>query len=553
MIARVTHALEKALASWSSTTDGDLREFFGQAATELHHAMAPSFAGVALVTRGVDDLGIVARPRGVSVLPDETLRGFLAETIASGGACRVKDHALDTVRFIDAHFRTSIVVVGRVPGTLGQGSEMVVWAGLLAGATPKLIAEIRALAEELSRWLESNATTLLATRESRRRVGEARGRVAEMTAVAHDARAPLASLSYLLSDLTRTHPFLADDARKIQAEISYINGLMEGFSPDARQRSSSKAACCDVVTAVRRVGARFARQALDAGISFSWDLPYGDASAVIDPLSLERALTNIVGNAIKHSGSREVRFEVAVEDRSVIARVVDSGGGIPRAVLERIALADSATDVAFDSIRAAAGWGVGLLSSKSLVERSGGVFRVSSVEGRTCVEIVTPSAEKAVTKESYEGTHAVASKPPPAYGSVDVIVIDDDVEHSESLTRILRRAGLITRSFSSVDAAHEFVTENPSIKIVCDAHMPDGGAERMLKALRGLHSVQSLAVMSGEADDESLYRFAALGASEFFAKPIDADRLQKWITRGDGSEATPPADSGSVWKRRFSA
>jgi CheY-like chemotaxis protein/anti-sigma regulatory factor (Ser/Thr protein kinase) len=430
---------------------------------------------------------------------------------------------------------------------------MIVWVGLLAGATPKLITEIRVLAEELSRWLESSATTLLATHESRRRVSEARGRVAEMTAVAHDARAPLASLSYLLSDLTQTHPFLADDARKIQAEISYINGLIEGFSPGAQERSSGKAARCDVVTAVRRVGGRFARQALDAGISFSWELPYGDASAVIDSLSLERALTNIVGNAIKHSGSRDVRFEVACEDNFVIARVVDSGVGIPRAVLERIALTDSAADVAFDSIRAAAGWGVGLLSSKSLVERSGGVFRVTSVEGRTCVEIVMPSAEKAVAKESYEGTRAVASKPPPAYGAVDIIVIDDDIEHSESLTRILQRAGLVTRSFSSVDAAHEFVTENPSIKIVCDAHMPDGGAERMLKALRGLHGARSLAVMSGEADDESLYRFAALGASEFFAKPIDADRLRGWIAHDGGGERVSAADSGWGSKRRFSA
>jgi DNA-binding NtrC family response regulator len=136
---------------------------------------------------------------------------------------------------------------------------------------------------------------------------------------------------------------------------------------------------------------------------------------------------------------------------------------------------------------------------------------------------------------------------------VDIIVIDDDIEHSESLTRILQRAGLVTRSFSSVDAAHEFVTENPSIKIVCDAHMPDGGAERMLKALRGLHGARSLAVMSGEADDESLYRFAALGASEFFAKPIDADRLRGWIAHDGGGERVSAADSGWGSKRRFSA
>jgi DNA-binding NtrC family response regulator len=60
--------------------------------------------------------------------------------------------------------------------------------------------------------------------------------------------------------------------------------------------------------------------------------------------------------------------------------------------------------------------------------------------------------------------------------------------------------------------------------------MPDGGAERLLKALRGSDRSRSVAVMSGDADDESLYRFAALGASEFFSKPIDAERLLAWAT-----------------------
>ncbi len=530
MTGRVTQALEKALGAWSAITDGDIGEFLRQVATELHHAIAPGFAGVALVTRGADGTGIVARPRGVSALPDETLRGFLTEAVASGGACKVKDHALDTVRFIDAHFRTSIVVVARVPAALGQGTDMVVWAGLLAGATPKLIAEMRAVTEELSRWLESNSATLLATRESRRRMSDARQRIGEMTSVAHDVRAPLAALSYLLSDLTRTHPSIADDARKIQAEISYIDGLMEGFSPAGCERSSDSAVQCDVVAALRRVASRFARQALDGGISFGWDVPYEDTFAAIDSLALERALTNMLGNAIKHSRTSEVRFEVVQEERFVIARIVDCGVGIPRSVLERIALADSGVDAALDSVRATAGWGVGLLSSKSLVERGGGCFRVRSTEGHTCVEIEVPRAEAACGKGERNEKSVRATRPAPAYSQTLVVLVDDDVEHSVSLTRVLRRAGLVTRSFESVDATLGYLRDDPSAKIVCDARMPDGGAERLLKALRGSDRSRSVAVMSGDADDESLYRFAALGASEFFSKPIDAERLLAWAT-----------------------
>jgi signal transduction histidine kinase/ActR/RegA family two-component response regulator len=553
LIGRVTQALEKALGAWSAGTDGDIGEFFRQAATELLHAIAPSFAGVAIVTRGSDGAGIVARPRGVSALPDETLRGFLAEIMTNGGVCKVKDHALDTVRFIDAHFRTSIVVAARVPAALGQGSEMVVWAGLLAGATPKLIAEMRALTEELSRWLESNSTTLLVIRESRRRISEARERVGEMTSVAHDVRAPLAALSYLLSDLTRSHPSITDDARKIQAEISYIDSLMEGFSPAGRECSRGDVAQCDVVAALRRVASRFARHALDGGISFCWDVPYEEAFAAIDSLSFERALTNTLGNAIKHSGTSEVRFEVIQEEGSVVARVVDCGIGIPRAVLERIVLADSVVDVALDAVRATAGWGVGLLSSKGLVERGGGSFRVSSTEGHTCIEIEVPRAEVARGRGKRDEPTSVAARPAPAYNQAQVVLVDDDAEHSRSLARVLGRAGIVAKIFESVEAALTYLGEDELAKIVCDARMPDGGAERMLKELRRVGNTRSVAVMSGDADDESLYRFAALGASEFFSKPIDAERLRIWAATESTSEANSQTGVNPPSRRRFTA
>jgi FixJ family two-component response regulator len=35
--------------------------------------------------------------------------------------------------------------------------------------------------------------------------------------------------------------------------------------------------------------------------------------------------------------------------------------------------------------------------------------------------------------------------------------------------------------------------------------------------------------MSGESNDDLLYRYAALGAREFFAKPVDVERLVQWV------------------------
>lgn len=529
MIVRITPALEKALSVWTASDEGDVGELLGQVATELLHAVAPTFASVAIVTRDTERLGVVARPRGVSALPDETLRGFLAETIASGSTCKVRDHALDTVRFIDAHFRTSIVVVGSVPAILGVGSELVVWGGLIGGVTPKLISEMQTLTAELSRWLDSSRVTLLSVLELRRRGRECRERLGEMTSIAHDVRAPLATLSYLLSDLGRSHADLSEDAQRIQSELWYLNTLMEGFSPGPRSKSRDESAVCDVVAILRRVSDRFAHEALEAGISFIWDVPYREASAHFDPLVVERALSNILGNAIKHSGAPQVRFELVEQRSSLLARIVDSGVGIPRAVLERVSLATVDSQVALDSIRAAAGWGVGLLSTKNLIEGCGGQLRVRSCAGETCIEIELPKS-LGVLHTKGKGEVAVVSSRRPLYGQAQVVLVDDDAQHSASLERVLKRAGLMATSCDSVDGALSYLRENSVARIVCDARMPDGGAERVLQALRLSGSDRPVAVMSGEADDAILYRFAALGASEFFAKPIDVERFVAWVS-----------------------
>jgi DNA-binding NtrC family response regulator len=113
-----------------------------------------------------------------------------------------------------------------------------------------------------------------------------------------------------------------------------------------------------------------------------------------------------------------------------------------------------------------------------------------------------------------------------------LFIIDDDIEHSASLERLLSRAGLITKIFSSVDTAVSYMSETMPRWILCDAHMPDGGAEKLLQILTTTKQAARCAVMSGETNDDLLYRCAALGAREFFQKPLAVDRVIAWASQG---------------------
>jgi DNA-binding response OmpR family regulator len=116
---------------------------------------------------------------------------------------------------------------------------------------------------------------------------------------------------------------------------------------------------------------------------------------------------------------------------------------------------------------------------------------------------------------------------------VDVCVVDDDKEHGRSLSRLLRGFGLKVGQSDSLESfLRDFASEDvPSI--LCDAHMPDGGAERLLPILARSSKPPRLAVVSGDSSDDQLYRLAGLGAQAFFTKPVDVDEVVAWV-RGGG-------------------
>jgi DNA-binding NtrC family response regulator len=114
-----------------------------------------------------------------------------------------------------------------------------------------------------------------------------------------------------------------------------------------------------------------------------------------------------------------------------------------------------------------------------------------------------------------------------------LIIVDDDSDHTQSLERVLSRKGIKTECFTAIGTAIDVIIAQPVAAVLCDAHMPDGGAKRLLQLLATSGKQVRLAVMSGEVNDELLYRFAALGAREFFAKPIEVEDLTEWVREAE--------------------
>ena len=207
-------------------------------------------------------------------------------------------------------------------------------------------------------------------------------RDALLAAVSHDLRTPLASIKALTSgwlepgvDWSRADT--DDFMRSIDAEADRLNKLVENLLDMSRLQSgalelSSRAAGLDEI-----VPAALASLS-DAAAGVVVDVPESLPLVDVDPALLERAIANVIDNAVRHSGQdRPVRVEGAVVADRVDLRVIDRGRGIPLAQRERIfrpfqRLGDTASDT---------GVGLGLAVARGFVDAVGGELTVEDTPG----------------------------------------------------------------------------------------------------------------------------------------------------------------------------
>lgn len=528
-------ALGRALASYAQTPDGSLESFFRQAAWEIFHLVDSEFSALAFVVKRSGGDCFVGRPGDVQTLPVDVLLGF----IPPNGAvvpCQIRDHALDTVRFIDSHVRTSIAAQVVIPEASGMKAEGVLWFGTPGSASRERIELARSVADTTTAWLRMYAPVLQALVVSHQRVAVSQERIREMISIAHDARAPLGALKYLMAEVGSEHPELLLDWRRIGEEVWYVERLLARFAPAAESSAVLEISTSDVSEVLARVAERFQPEVQVQGGKLIRRLPYLPLAVRIAPLDLERVCSNIVANAGRHAGQGPIVIEVIEKDaREVVIRISDSGPGFSQSVIDHISrgVASGA------AIRGSVGWGVGLLSCRDMVRRYGGRLVLSSTPEGSTVEIVLPRAEGAVAGV-VTGATLQESEKVEGYLPTDaqLIIVDDDVGHSESLERILRRDGIVTQSVDSVDAAIQAIESGQwhQLSVLCDANMPDGGAERLLREVGRQRRCARIAVISGEDNECALYRFAALGAREFFAKPVVVERLVSWVKGGQSME-----------------
>lgn len=510
-------AFGRALSWWLQRGDGDLEDLLNRIVFEARQVAAGDVMELAVLLKRRDAPFLVARGDDATIVPVEALASLFVAHQSERGGCRVRDHALDTVRFIEGRFRTSIMVSVNFPGGLSPSAECAVWVGLRSAASAEIIAHTEDLAKRLGEWLGCYAGAIVAHAQAATQREESERRIAELQALLHDARAPLGVLRYLASE-----GGCADSRDTAARELEYLERILAQGAP---RRASERSCDGELGPIISRVAQRFTHE---VGVErIRVERGYERISTPLIGLDVERIVTNLVSNAFRHSPGCHVTISLEARlDRAIII-VSDTGMGIPNEVLDAIERDEELTE------RATSGWGLGLRSCKAKLQLNGGELAIRSEVGRgTVVEVSLPRVSNPVEGPTAFVAEAAVGPPTPVTGQVTII--DDDRDHSASLEKLLQRYGVSARQFGSVDSFVFELSEREGQIVLCDAHMPDGGAERLLTLLSERAHSARVAVMSGDVSDEYLYKVSALGAQAFFCKPVDLGEVCGWIREVQG-------------------
>lgn len=214
--------------------------------------------------------------------------------------------------------------------------------------------------------------------------------------VSHELRTPLTIISGYLELLDEELDGDIDDEQMhmlavTRRNVHRLRELIEDLlTLDRAEHSGTTMEHVDLRDAIRNVTTDLQLNAANRGISIDAHCPSEPVLTLADPAQMQRAILNLVNNAVKFS-PRDATVEVTltVADDIAVVVVTDQGMGIPAADLPKLG---SRFFRASNAVRSeVSGTGLGLRIVQTIVRNHHGTMTLDSVEGEgTAVTLRLP-------------------------------------------------------------------------------------------------------------------------------------------------------------------
>ncbi len=351
--------------------------------------------------------------------------------------------------------------------------------------------------------------------------------------LAHELRNPLAPLRNAVHLLQHgVSPLLRERAGEIMSRQVYqlgrlVDDLLD-LSRVARGKMQLRKERLDLRDAVRRA-ADAGRPLIEARRhELTVSLPDGPVPLLADPTRLEQVLTNLLNNAARYTpeGGR-IRLTAAIEGDEAVVRVRDTGIGIPPDMLARIFGLFS--QVERHEERAQGGLGIGLALVKSLTELHGGSVEAHSAGPGQGSEFLVrwPLADEGRSTVRETQTR----EPAAAAAGVRVLLVDDNVDATESLAMLLRLWGHDVATAHDGPAALRAAQAQPPRVALLDIGLPGMDGYELAGRMRALPGSSDLVLvaLTGWGQEDDRRRSQEAGFNHHLIKPVELADLQRLL------------------------
>ena len=206
--------------------------------------------------------------------------------------------------------------------------------------------------------------------------------------VSHELRTPIAMVQgyseAIVDDIAQTSEEKKEMATVIYDESLRMSRLVNELLDLAKMESGHFNLTIEEVEIepfLNRIHRKFQGLAKEQNIALVFNIESQEPIYSFDSDRIEQVLTNLIDNAIRHTGEGgSVTVHAQSDDRGIFIEVEDNGVGIPEEdlpfVFERFYKADKART------RGRSGTGLGLAIAKNIVEAHHGVLTVQSKQGQ---------------------------------------------------------------------------------------------------------------------------------------------------------------------------
>ena len=364
--------------------------------------------------------------------------------------------------------------------------------------------------------------------------------------VSHEFRTPLTLLLGPLRTVLDTHADLLPGPQRDGLETAHraalrLQRLVDTLLDVVRAEADElhvRPEPTDVATLTGDCASMFRSAAGHAGVELV--VAIDDAArgqVVLDREMWAKIVLNLVSNAVKFTESGSITVTLAAESGCLVLTVADTGVGIPAAELGRIF--DRFHQVTDSGGRSREGTGIGLSLVRDLAAALGGTVEVTSIEGTGSTFAVSiprtaaagpagVDAGPVALGEAFAGEAAQwRPAPSPEAGGGGVLLVEDNADMRDYLSRLLTDQGWPVHAVGDADAALASARANRPELILSDVMLPGRDGLALLREVRASEPLNRVPVvlLTARAGAESAVEGLRAGADDYVIKPFHPDEL----------------------------